>query len=164
MKLPRGIRNNNPLNIVYSKANNWHGQLPYNKIIEPRFCRFSDMKWGFRAAAYLLRKYIKVYDCNTIRTIIEKWAPSNENDTCAYIEFVERVSGYSRHTNIKLKDTITMLRVMSAMCAYENGVKYDPQKNNELWQALYHGYIMARENTTDYLSIDEDYLSLDESV
>ncbi len=35
---PRGIRNNNPGNIVWSARNNWQGQLPHDPQIEPRFC------------------------------------------------------------------------------------------------------------------------------
>lgn len=155
--LPRGIRNCNPLNLVYNKKNNWHGQLPLNKIIEPRFCRFSNMMWGFRAAACLLRKYIRVYTCNSIRLIIAKWAPSNENNTDAYIKNVADIVGINCDTEIKFDDTIVMLRLISAMCVVENGKEYDPQKNNELWSALYKGYMMARENTTDFLNIEDNY-------
>nr|WP_237043560.1 hypothetical protein [Pseudomonas aeruginosa] len=32
---PRGIRNNNPGNIVWSARNNWQGQLPHDPQIEP---------------------------------------------------------------------------------------------------------------------------------
>lgn len=155
--MPRGIRNCNPLNLVYNKKNNWHGQLPYNKVIEPRFCRFDDMMWGFRAAAMLLRKYINVYECNTIRLIIAKWAPSTENNTDAYITNVANAVGINQDTPFEFKNMIVMLRLMSAMCVVENGEKFDPQKNNTLWSALYKGYIMARENTTDFLSIEDNY-------
>ncbi|KHT64553.1 hypothetical protein RJ45_05825, partial [Photobacterium gaetbulicola] len=44
--MPRGIRNHNPLNIEYSKHNNWRGQVSS----DGRFVIFEDDKWGFRAA------------------------------------------------------------------------------------------------------------------
>ncbi|HDF2344629.1 TPA: structural protein, partial [Morganella morganii] len=53
--MSRGIRNNNPGNIDYRPANNWKGQLPYDKSIEPRFCRFSAPEYGIRAIIALLR-------------------------------------------------------------------------------------------------------------
>lgn len=155
-KLPRGIRNNNPLNIVYNKANNWHGQLPLNKIIEPRFCRFSEPMWGFRAAATILRKYINVYKCDTIRLICAKWAPRNENDTDAYIDAVAKGVGIKADTKIEFKNQMVMLRLMSAMCVVENGADFDPQQDDKLWEDMYLGYLMARENATNFESI-KDY-------
>ncbi|HGY2308601.1 TPA: structural protein, partial [Pseudomonas aeruginosa] len=50
---PRGIRNNNPGNIVWSARNNWQGQLPHDPQIEPRFCRFDTAHNGTRALAKL---------------------------------------------------------------------------------------------------------------
>lgn len=155
--LPRGMRNNNPLNMVYSKKNNWHGQLPYNKVIESRFCRFSEPMWGFRAAACLLRKYINIYGCDTIEKIISRWAPSVENDTRGYINYVSNSVGIPCDTKISFKNMTVMLRLMSAMCCQENGKEYDPQNNNDLWAALYKGYMMARDNVTDFSKIDDTY-------
>lgn len=156
MSLPRGIKNNNPLNIEFSKSNNWHGQLKYNKIIEPRFCRFSDTMWGYRCAAIILRKYINVYKCNTITKIVERWAPSTDNNnTKAYIATVVKLSDVAADTVIKFDDMVTMLRIMSAMTVVECGNNWDPQRNNNLWDGLYKGYMMARSNTTDFESIDD---------
>lgn len=140
-KLPVGIRNNNPLNIVYDKNNKWHGQL---KGVKGRFTAFTSMMWGFRAAAIILKKYIKVHKRDTIKKIISAWAPSSENDTKAYINFVSRVAGYDPDEKIDFNDMIKMLRIMSAMCQMENGRQYNPQSDNELWKALYDGYVSAR--------------------
>ena len=150
--IPLGIRNNNPLNIVYSKKNNWHGQL---KGAKGRFTAFEDMMWGFRAAACLLRKYINVYKCNTIAQIVAKWAPASENNTTAYINFVCKQTGLKDSQEVKFGDTTVMLRVMGAMCAMENGNEYNPSNNPSIWDAMYKGYIMARENSTDFASIND---------
>lgn len=153
--LPRGIRNNNPLNIEYHKRNQWHGQLPYNKLIESRFCRFSHMVWGYRAAAIMLRKYINVYSCNTISRIINKWAPSSENQTVLYIKRVCEFSHVDPDASITFNDQVTMLNIMSAMTVVECGNTFNPQKNSALWDALYKAYVMVRENKTDFNSVQD---------
>lgn len=76
-----GQRNNNPLNIRYSKQNNWLGQIGSNK----GFCVFDNIEHGYRAAIMLVRNYVRK-GFNTPRKIITRFAPSNENDTQAYIK------------------------------------------------------------------------------
>jgi hypothetical protein len=89
--LPRGIRNNNPLNIRRSK-DQWKGLRAQQTDAE--FCQFESMEYGWRAAFYLLtRTYYHKYRLYTIRMIINKWAPPNENQTAKYIENVCRLTG-----------------------------------------------------------------------
>ena len=89
--LPRGIRNNNPLNIRRSK-DLWMG-LRAQKT-DSAFCQFETLEYGWRAAFYLLtRTYYHKYRLYTIRMIINKWAPPNENQTSKYIENVCRLTG-----------------------------------------------------------------------
>ena len=144
VKLPRGIRNNNPLNIMYSRRNNWLGQLGYNPVIEDRFCRFEHMRWGFRAAFVLIKRYMRAQSLDTPRRIIAKWAPSCENDTKAYLWNVCLYSGLSADQKLSFDDQVDMLLLVSAMCRVENGNKYNPQQNSQLWKAMYDGYIDAR--------------------
>ena len=54
MALPRGIRNNNPLNI--RKGNNWKGERPNQT--DKEFEEFESMQMGLRAAFILLRNYM----------------------------------------------------------------------------------------------------------
>lgn len=93
---PRGIRNNNPGNIVWSARNNWQGQLPHNPKVEPRFARFDTAHNGIRALAKLLLNYRKVHGLRTVESLIARWAPSNENDTRAYATAVARAMGFHR--------------------------------------------------------------------
>ena len=89
--LPRGIRNNNPLNIRRSK-NQWQGMKKVQS--DTQFCQFETLDWGWRAAFKLLtRTYYHQYRLYTIRTIISRWAPPNENNTRVYIENVSRLTG-----------------------------------------------------------------------
>ena len=48
--IARGIRNADPGNIDYNKANDWLGQVSFDPLIESRFARF-------RALGKLLRNY-----------------------------------------------------------------------------------------------------------
>jgi hypothetical protein len=89
---PRAIRNNNPLNIRRS-GDRWEGQAVKQK--DPSFVQFAEMKYGWRAAFLLLtRTYYHKYRCYTIRKIIERWAPPNENNTRTYVERVSNMMHY----------------------------------------------------------------------
>ena len=154
VKIPRGIRNNNPLNIEYHDRNRWHGQLAYNKLIEPRFCRFEHMMWGYRAAACLLRKYIRAYGLTTVKEIINMWAPPRENQTSVYIKQVCDLAHMYESTIIDFNDQMQMLALMSAMTVVENGAAYNPQQNSTIWDAMYKGYKMAQANVTDFAFVE----------
>ena len=79
MSIPRGIRNNNPLNIRRTGKDQWKG---LSKTQSDRsFCQFETLEWGWRAAFYLLtRTYYHKYRLYTIRGIISRWAPLCENN------------------------------------------------------------------------------------
>ena len=88
--LPRGIRNNNPLNIRRGK-DRWQGMRAVQT--DAQFCQFESLEWGWRAAFWLLTRYFHQYGLDTIRGIINRWAPPNENNTRAYISNVARLTG-----------------------------------------------------------------------
>lgn len=116
-KLPRGFRNNNPLNI--RKGNNWRGEIPNQT--DGQFEQFSEMIYGLRAGIKLIKNYMTKYKANTIRKIITRWAPNNENDTAAYIDFVSQDSGISPDTVISFSEAAKIVRIVSAMVQMENG-------------------------------------------
>lgn len=85
-RLTRGIRNNNPGNIRRTGIN-WLGEVPEPQKTDPEFEQFTAPEYGIRA----MRKEIEAnYNRgeNTVEQIINEWAPQNENDTRAYIDFV----------------------------------------------------------------------------
>ena len=85
--LPRGIRNNNPLNIRRTAKDQWKGLRAQQT--DASFCQFESLDYGWRAAFYLLtRTYYHKYRLFTIRAIINKWAPPQENLTATYIQNV----------------------------------------------------------------------------
>lgn len=115
---PRGIRNNNPLNIRI--GNDWAGEV--SEPTDPQFEQFVSMLYGLRAGFKLLRRYIEHYRRNTIRRIITSWAPASENDTEAYIKFVSYHAGIDPDLVLSFSDKKSMCLLVSAMCRMECGV------------------------------------------
>ena len=125
-KLPRGYRNNNPLNIRYNLFNAWKGKVLINEDKNATFEQFVTMAYGYRAALYLLRKYIR-QGANSIAAIISRWAPENENNTQAYIQHVcEFVTDLGTPVNagtiVRADDKDLLCKMAYAMSIIENGV------------------------------------------
>lgn len=99
---PRGIRNNNPLNIEYNKANNWDGQTGVETL--GRFATFKSMKWGVRAGAKLIKRYMGYYGLRSVFGIINRWAPDHENPTNIYAETVAARMGVNPYDTINEAD------------------------------------------------------------
>lgn len=70
-RLPRGIYNNNPLNIKFVPRNRWKGLSGHDE----EFCIFSSAEYGVRAAIIILSKYIKRQSDISVREVISTWAP-----------------------------------------------------------------------------------------
>lgn len=122
-KLPRGIRNNNPLNI--RKGVSWHGLRDF--ATDKEFCEFKTMALGFRAAFLTLITYYTSHDCQTLEQIINRWAPPQENDTQSYIHHV-KVQARISYASALLPDPRlkcnwpTWRRIIMAMACIENGM------------------------------------------
>lgn len=121
-KLPRGIRNNNPLNI--RKGARWRGLRDFST--DKEFCEFQTMAFGFRAAFRTLITYYTKHDCKTLIDIIIRWAPHQENDTVAYINNVKLKAGVPYISAVlpdpRLKcNWPTWRRIIMAMASVENG-------------------------------------------
>lgn len=126
---PRGIRNNNPLNIRI--GNTWLGEVSENT--DKQFEQFVHIKYGLRAGFVLLRRYMKHYKLNTVSEIISRWAPTNENNTDAYIRRVCCLTGFEKNTPLEF-DQETMIKLVAAMCKVENGVDVDPNYILQGWE------------------------------
>ena len=123
MSIPRGIRNNNPLNIRRSK-DKWKGMRAVQS--DAQFCQFESLEWGWRAAFWLLtRTYYHKYRLFTIRSIVQKWAPAIENNTKAYIANVSRLTGIGPDEPIGIPSErpARWMMVGVAMAIQENGTE-----------------------------------------
>ena len=137
--LPRGIRNNNPLNIRRSK-DQWKGLRAQQT--DASFCQFESLEFGWRAAFYLLtRTYYHKYRLFTIRAIINKWAPPNENLTATYIQNVCQLAkiGPDEPIGIPSDQPERWMAVGIAMAIQENGIE------SLDYFAMLRGWGLARE-------------------
>ena len=115
----RGLRNCNPGNIRRS-SDHFQGEV---KSDDKEFKRFETMAHGYRAMMRILRNYQKRYQLRTIEQIIGRWAPHNENNTEAYVAFVESYTGIPRGKEINIDDRETLCKLVAAMSQVENGVR-----------------------------------------
>ena len=113
--IPRGIRNNNPGNI--RKGNDWQGER--SRQTDREFEQFSTPEYGIRALAKILLAYERKHGLNTVRTLITRWAPPNENNTDAYANAVAGSLGVDADTPINVAEHLQGL--VSAIIRHENG-------------------------------------------
>ena len=124
---PRGIRNNNPGNIRW--GDEWRGLLVKAARTDKDFCQFVDLKWGIRALVIVLFNYrnkagipgVGGKGIDTIREIITRWAPPNENNTEAYIAAVAKSVGVLDDEPMDLKDIFRCRFLVKAIILHENG-------------------------------------------
>lgn len=127
---PKGIRNNNPLNV--EKGENWQGMTGN----DGRFVIFQTPFYGIRAAARILKNYRDKYGLNTVNGIIKRWAPpSDNNPTQRYADFVANKAGLQVNQVIPAQ---YYTRVVSAMIHFENG--YNPYDQSTINTAVSAGF------------------------
>ena len=139
MAIPRGIRNHNPLNIRRSK-DQWKGMAEVQN--DRAFVQFKSLEYGWRAAFYLLtRTYYHKYRLYTIRAIVSKWAPPNENNTRAYVDNVSRLTGIDpdEPLGIPSEQPERWMMVGAAMAIQENGT------SSLDWFAMMRGWGMRKQ-------------------
>lgn len=116
-KIPRGIRNNNPLNIRV--GNMWMGEVA--EPTDKEFEQFINIFYGLRAGFIILKRYIERYHLCTIRKIVYRWAPPAENNTSAYVALVVAKTGIPADQEISFADSNKMVAIVEAMCRIECG-------------------------------------------
>lgn len=93
----RGLRLNNPGNIRKS-AELFKGEIFSS---DNQFKAFSSMAYGYRAMAVILYNYVKKHNLNTIRKIIDRYAPPEDNNnTSAYVSSIASGVGVSPDSRI----------------------------------------------------------------
>ena len=118
-ELPRGLRNNNPGNI---RRNSDVFQGEVNPCRDKEFKKFKNMAYGYRAMFKILSNYYNYYQLDTIREMISRWAPENENNTAAYVSLVSSYSGIGPDDLISF-DREQMIRIVAGMSRVENGIE-----------------------------------------
>lgn len=128
--VPRGVRNNNPGNIRRTKNDRWVGMAPVQS--DPDFVCFTAPEFGIRAMALVLQAYQDRHGLQTIRQLIERWAPRAENPTKAYAAHVAKAVGVGLDEPIDVRDYAIARPMIEAMIAFENGgYRYPPRAIDE---------------------------------
>lgn len=113
----RGIRNNNPGNLEYSKTNPWVGQTGD----DGRFAKFETPEHGIRALGRNLLSYQR-QGIDTVSDIINRWAPPQDNNnTDAYIKAVCAQLGVTPDQQLDASNPDTLKALCAAIIHHENG-------------------------------------------
>ena len=92
-------------------------------------------KWGRRKASssliVLMRTYRRRYQRYTIRDIVGRFAPPNENDTAAYVRYCAQQLCYSANSPLKLSQDYCRLGV--AMAWMETATKLTA---DDIWEVM----------------------------
>ena len=118
MSTPRGLRNNNPLNIRHSR-DRFQGEVVPGS--DRAFKQFTSRAYGYRAAFVTLATYL-AHGRNTVEKIIRAWAPPTENNTEGYINHVVQRSGVGRNKVLTAESGGDYRKIVAAMSHCENGV------------------------------------------
>ena len=112
---PRGIRNANPGNIRGSDKFVWRGQVG---VDSDGFARFASPLYGIRAICLVWQAYHEHHGCTTLRQYITRWAPPSENDTAAYVAYMEQQLGV--YPDVPLDIHADAANIVAAIIRYEN--------------------------------------------
>lgn len=112
----RGVRNNNPGNLRLSN-DNWVGLS--EKQTDGSFFQFDKPEHGIRALTRVLINYQNKHGLNTVREIISRYAPPNENNTESYINAVAKFVGVAPDDYIIVE--LHMDKLVRAIIKHENG-------------------------------------------
>ena len=135
------IAKNNIFNIRKASKTKWKGETGVQK----GFVEFETREHGIRAWIVLMRTYRLKHRCATVRDIITRYAPPNENNTQAYIKFCRERVYKSEMT--RLSTTVDYVRLGCAMAKMETGTELTMQDI----------YSVMRKSKVNFLSNKEMY-------
>lgn len=116
--LPRGIRNNNPLNL---KTRGTKGQ-------DGPFAVYNTPDEGLAAADRNLQAYSTKHGLNTVSGIVNRWAPptADGNHTAEYTAHVAGRLGVDANATLDMVNPETRKALIGAMGEFENGTPITP--------------------------------------
>lgn len=126
---PRGIRTNNPGNLVKTPIT-WQGEVECSDKVNE--C-FENDYYGLRAMAKVLHTYYHKYQLRTITDIMARFS---EFEGAAW--GVSRLAGIEADAPLSLTDLGTTMSLMRAIIIQENG--YNPYPDELIRQVLYDTY------------------------
>lgn len=134
----------NPLNIRRSTHFMWAGQTGETR----GFCDFEDVAMCRRAGAYLLMRAYRKAGCKQVSTVINRWAPTCENDTKRYIDYVCKRTGFHPHTQLCFDSDYAS--VLAAMEIFEQGIELPKRETYFATAKASYLYIIEKFNLKKY--------------
>lgn len=135
--LPRGMRNNNPGNIVIA-GNDWRGKVPAGQNTDGKFEQFETYQYGVRAMIKLLQNYIDRYGLKTLSAIITRWC-SGGCDLNVYLRVMTQTTGYTVDQPLTANRE-TLKRLVRGIAQVEQGRPGEDLINNfvfdRAWELL----------------------------
>lgn len=116
IKTSRGVRNNNPMNLVKGVK----FQYEINNPNEKRFMTFAKTWQGIRAGVLDITTDISKGK-NTLKILMNEYAPRFENDTTAYIGTLAKSLKINENDILNRKDEVFMFNLVKNIIAVENG-------------------------------------------
>ena len=124
MKQARGLRNNNPLNIIKSEKINWQGEV--KPSTDPNFAQFEN-------------------GCRTIRQIVARWDPEGPKVIEAYVRTVCKHTGLNPDQQLppmKEETKVMWCDIVLAMATMECGLNNEGRQSlrpdlEKAWDMLY---------------------------
>lgn len=117
--IPLGVEQHNPLCIRAIPIYPWEGLA--DPPASNGFCNFISNVFGFRAGAIDLITWFDKLQLDTVSKIINRQAPSSENNTSAYIQRVCSITGFGPDEVIKPKTYQHAYKLLYAMTTVEQG-------------------------------------------
>ena len=123
-KLPRGMRNNNPLNVRLYPNSSWVGMKENQEDLA--FVQFTTLVYGYRAALIIIGRTYYKRGWNTVEAILTHFAPASENNTKAYINTVVKEmretlgANFGKRTPLPKPSFMTMKTWVSLIAAMQN--------------------------------------------
>lgn len=135
--LPRGLRNNNPMNLVKTSIP-WLGKIQSS---DARFEQFRSLGYGIRAGILDLINDYQEDNARNLIDLISQFAPPHENDTSAYISYVARNTGLLPNQEFS-QDKIPFIAYYMAIL--ENGPDYSGFFNVNDFVSIYNALANKR--------------------
>ena len=158
----RGLRNNNPLNIRRT-ATRWLGARI--EQTDKSFVQFTSMAYGYRAAWKILQSYYERF-CRegtsfTVRNIVSRWAPPNENDTEAYIINVLKLGSLGGKEKLLPPSNASsygrLSRLVAAMTCIECGIRMQQVDTEAISQGYQLAFPGNKEKLEEWLRGEDEY-------
>lgn len=127
--LPRGIRNNNPGNVLRSRTA-WQGEKPWAPGDDEEFEVFLTPEDGIRAIAVTLLTYQRKHGLRTVAGMIGRWCPpvhtfpdgtKKPQDTAGYARRVAAAVGVMPDDHFDAARPDLMRPFLKAVIQQENG-------------------------------------------